>query len=137
MPASKIDRIWAMALARLQTCFVVTVCCAWAQPDDAAYRRMIESKTAVTDYMNQRARAITDRAGAEVSDRATWDKVREQRREELRDMLGLLPWPARTPLNLRSTGKLDRPEYTIEKIVFESLPRFYVTGNLYVPKNRK
>jgi cephalosporin-C deacetylase-like acetyl esterase len=110
------------------SCLLALACVLWGQGD---------SRKAVTEYLNQRARVITDRAGAEVSDRGTWEKVRDQRREELRDMLGLLPWPARTPLNIRITGKLDRGDYTIEKIAFESMPKFYVTGNLYIPKNRK
>ena len=121
------------------TCLVATLCLAQSPStaQDAAYRRMLESKKTVSDYLNQRAREITARAGAEVSDRATWDKVKEQRREELRDMLGLLPWPARTPLNVKITGKIDRGDFIIEKIAFESMPKFYVTGNLYIPKNRK
>ena len=52
-------------------------------------------------------------------------------------MLGLLPWPERTPLHVKITGRIERPEYIIEKIAFESMPKFYVTGNLYIPKNRK
>ena len=50
----------------------------------------------------------------------------------VRDLGGL---PDRTPLNARTVGVVDRPAYTIEKIVFESLPRFYVTANLYLPKS--
>ena len=125
-----------MKTARLFS-FMIVAPLLSAQADEAALQRMIESKRAVTDYLNRRAREITDRAGAEVSDRATWEKVREQRREELWDMLGLLPWPARTPLNVKITGTIDSPEYTIEKIAFESIPKFYVTGNLYMPKQRK
>lgn len=43
-------------------------------------------------------------------------------------------FPERTPLNARVTGIVDRESYRIEKIIFESRPRFYVTANLYVPK---
>ena len=43
-------------------------------------------------------------------------------------------FPERTPLNARVTGVLDRGDYKIEKIIFESQPRFYVTANLYLPK---
>ena len=43
-------------------------------------------------------------------------------------------FPERTPLNARITGTLDRGDYKIEKIVFESQPRFFVTANLYLPK---
>jgi cephalosporin-C deacetylase-like acetyl esterase len=38
-----------------------------------------------------------------------------------------------TPLNPRVTGIVERPGYRIEKLVFESRPRLYVTANLYVP----
>lgn len=87
--------------------------------------------------LRSEARKITDRAAADVASREAWEKVRAKRLEELRDMLGLLPWPKRTPLNVRITGKLDRAEYTVENIAFESMPKIYVTANLYVPKVRK
>src|SRR5690606_5435135 len=45
------------------------------------------------------------------------------------------PEPKRTPLNPRTTGIVEREDYTIEKIIFESRPNFPVTANLYLPKN--
>jgi dienelactone hydrolase len=47
------------------------------------------------------------------------------------------PWPEKTPLNSRTTGKIERDAYIIEKVIFESRPGFPVTANLYVPKNGK
>ena len=47
--------------------------------------------------------------------------------------IGGLP-EERTPLNVQCTGTLDRGEFTIEKLIYESLPEFYVTAALYVPK---
>ena len=44
-------------------------------------------------------------------------------------------FPERTPLNAKVVGILDRKDYRIEKIIYESLPQFYVTCNLYIPKN--
>lgn len=44
------------------------------------------------------------------------------------------PFPEKTPLNPRVTAKVERDEYTIENVVFESRPGFFVTANLYVPK---
>jgi cephalosporin-C deacetylase-like acetyl esterase len=69
-----------------------------------------------------------------VRSRAAWEAVRARRQEETREMLGLLPWPKRTPLNIQLSGILDQGEYLVEKIAYESLPQVYVTGNLYVPK---
>jgi len=37
------------------------------------------------------------------------------------------------PLNARVTGRIERPRYVIEKVVFESLPGLLVTANLYRP----
>ncbi|HWQ53722.1 MAG TPA: acetylxylan esterase [Bryobacteraceae bacterium] len=122
-----------------RTCMILPFMAAalWAQSDDAAYRRMMESREQVNAYLVKAARAITDRAAEEIRSPEVWEKLRARRQNEMRDMLGLLPWPKRTPLNVRITGKIDKGDYTIEKIAFESMPKFYVTGNLYVPKNRK
>ena len=104
--------------------------------DDTAWRRMLESKRQVTAYLERAARGITDQATTEMASSAVWEKARARRLEEMRDMLGLLPWPGRTPLNLRITGTLDKGTYLVEKIAFESLPKIFVTGNLYIPKQR-
>ncbi|VAX41284.1 hypothetical protein MNBD_PLANCTO02-1995 [hydrothermal vent metagenome] len=47
------------------------------------------------------------------------------------------PFPEKTPLNPRITGKVERETYTIENVIFESRPQFFVTANLYLPKGRK
>ena len=53
-------------------------------------------------------------------------------RQTLLDILGGLP-KDRCPLNARVTGRTDAGSYIIEKIIFESLPHFFVTANLYRP----
>ncbi len=47
------------------------------------------------------------------------------------------PEPERTPLKAEVTGIVERDSYRIEKVVFQSRPDFYVTANLYLPKNRQ
>lgn len=56
-------------------------------------------------------------------------------RERMIQALGGLP--ERTPLKPRTTGAIEREDYRIEKIVFESQPDFFVTANLYLPKTGK
>ncbi len=63
----------------------------------------------------------------------------EQRAKELREQVlianGLWPLPEKTPLNPVIHGKIDRDDYTVEKVFFASLPGHYVSGNLYRPKS--
>lgn len=40
----------------------------------------------------------------------------------------------KTPLNAKITGKLERENFTVEKIIFESHPGFYVTVAMFIPK---
>ncbi|MDP6442302.1 MAG: prolyl oligopeptidase family serine peptidase [Pirellulaceae bacterium] len=63
-----------------------------------------------------------------------WKKNREQLRRQLLEMLGLSPLPPKTPLKPEVTGRVERDEFTVERIAFQSRPNLYVTGNLYIPK---
>lgn len=49
---------------------------------------------------------------------------------------GLWPMPTKTPLNAVIHGRIEKDEYTVEKVYFESVPGFFVTGNLYRPRGR-
>lgn len=66
-----------------------------------------------------------------------WEARREQVRQQILVAEGLWPMPAKVPLNAVIHGKIERDGYTIEKVYFESAPGFFVTGNLYRPKNVK
>jgi Acetyl xylan esterase (AXE1) len=56
-------------------------------------------------------------------------------RKQILVSAGLWPAPAKTPIKATIFGKVDRGDHTVEKVYFESYPGFYVTGNLYRPKN--
>ena len=66
-----------------------------------------------------------------------WDSQRSEARAQLADMLGLNPTPARMPLNPQITGELSGDGFRVEKLVFESMPKLYVTANLYLPASQK
>ena len=59
--------------------------------------------------------------------RATW------LREHVLASAGLLPLPDKTPLRPVVFGEIAHDGYTVSKVYFESLPNFFVTGNLYRP----
>ena len=72
----------------------------------------------------------------DFKDRAAWEKHARQVREQVLVAEGLWPLPPKTPLNPVIHGKIDRDDYTIEKVFFASYPGHYVSGNLYRPKNK-
>ena len=47
---------------------------------------------------------------------------------------GLWPLPDRPPVEATVHGRVERDEYTVERVYFESVPGLYVTGSLYRPK---
>jgi dienelactone hydrolase len=53
-------------------------------------------------------------------------------RETLLEILGGLP-KYHGPLHARITGRIEAEGYAIEKVLFESLPGFYVTADVYSP----
>ena len=65
-----------------------------------------------------------------------WEPRAEHVRRQILVANGLWPTPTKTPLNPQIHGLIDMGDYTVEKAFFESLPGFYVTGNLYRPKGR-
>jgi dienelactone hydrolase len=65
-----------------------------------------------------------------------WAKRAERVRRQMLVALNLWPMPEKTPLHAVIHGKIDRGDYTVEKVYFESYPGFYVTGSLYRPKDK-
>jgi hypothetical protein len=49
---------------------------------------------------------------------------------------GLWPLPEKTPLQAHIFGKVEREGYSVEKVYIETLPGFYLGGNLYRPLGR-
>lgn len=56
-------------------------------------------------------------------------------KDEFINRIGGLPGPA--PINAKITGTIQREGYKLEKVLFESQPKFYVTGGLFLPDPAK
>lgn len=65
-----------------------------------------------------------------------WEKRAKELRRQILISTGLDPMPAKHPLNARVFGKIDGRDYTIEKVLLETIPGYYLGGNLYRPKGR-
>jgi len=85
--------------------------------------------------LNRTGRRHLDARQAAVA-RITTAEELEQRgrvvRTSLLRLMGGLP-EDRTPLDARVTGRLSGPGFTVEKVVFQSLPGFPVTASFYRP----
>ncbi len=63
-----------------------------------------------------------------------WEERAASLRQQILAATGLLPAPAKTPLNAQVFDRIEQHGFTVEKVHFESYPNFYCTGNLYRPR---
>lgn len=68
------------------------------------------------------------------STREALEKRREELQYNLRLSAGLYPWPEKTPLNPKFEDVGDYEGYCVKKVMYESRPGLWGTGNLYLPK---
>jgi dienelactone hydrolase len=68
-----------------------------------------------------------------VTSKAAWDARAGWLREQVLASAGLLPLPEKTPLGPEIFAEIVHDDYRVAKVYFESLPGFFVTGNLYRP----
>lgn len=89
------------------------------------------------DWMNNIAQAQLAERGKKIAAIRTIEQARERQkwvREKVLQLIGGLP-DYNGALNPRTTGSLDGGTFTIDKVAFESLPSYWVTANLYLPKS--
>jgi len=70
----------------------------------------------------------------EYTSRKQWEARRQELQQQILSAAGLLPMPARTPLRPRIVRRLDYKDYAIEVVLIETLPGYYLGGNLYLPE---
>ena len=114
--------------------YAVLACCALSS--------LLYAQTAAADsgpllaWMNNIAQRQLDQREAiiaKVQDKAAADQRRAYVRGKLLASLGgLLDYNG--PLHARTTGQISADGYVIEKVLFESLPNFLVTANVYRPR---
>lgn len=104
--------------------------------DDRAWRSYPEGLIPAADPLRFVIEtALDDLEKRQEPDSSTsWNARAPGLKRALARSLGLDPMPPRTPLNARITGRAEREFYTIENLLFESRPGFYVTANVYTPK---
>ena len=62
-----------------------------------------------------------------------WSHRSAKIRHQLKVAVGLYPEPSKCPLNAVIRDRTDHGDFTVEKVFFETLPGYYLTGTLFRP----
>lgn len=75
-------------------------------------------------------------AAPSFESKAQWEIRAAHLRKQIQFAAGLLPMPEKHPLNAQVFGRVERKGYSVEKVLLETMPGFYLGGNLYRPLGR-
>lgn len=93
-----------------------------------------DAPNALNRYLTAEAVELLNARKEEVSRLNTvadWKQRQTQIKNSIWEVLG--EFPEKTPLNAKTLNIVKKPGYTMENIVYESLPGFYVTASLFIP----
>lgn len=105
-----------------------------------AYRQWIDYKNneqALYNVILNEAINLLENRKCEIEKLHTkqdWENYQATMRQKMFSSLSKFE---QTPLNAITTGTLERENFIVEKVRFESQPGFYVTAGLFIPKNLK
>ncbi len=70
-----------------------------------------------------------------AKDQESWQARRELVRGGIRDGIGFKKWPKKTKMRIVRHSKVERDGYTVENVGIETIPGYFLCGNLYLPKS--
>ncbi|MEM9832910.1 MAG: acetylxylan esterase [Bacteroidota bacterium] len=88
-------------------------------------------------FTETEGRAALERFAQSYYDMASWETRAKRIRRGIWEGLGVSENFERTPLNPIICNRKELDGYTVENVAFESLPGFFVTGNLYRPTRQQ
>lgn len=66
--------------------------------------------------------------------RSDWEAKAARIKRQVLAANGLWPMPTKTPLNAVVHGKVERPDYSVERVILETVPGHFLCGSLFRPK---
>src|SRR6476659_10590931 len=69
--------------------------------------------------------------------RQQWLERKDQLRKQILSSAGLLPMPVKQPLHSTFSKRTEYSDYSVEVVLLETLPGYFVGGNLYRPLHLK
>jgi dienelactone hydrolase len=85
-------------------------------------------------YLGAEAEKLEASFLGDIKTKGDWERERPRLMGEYYYMLGLSPLPEKTPLKATITRTIDRGDYFVDMLHYQSRPGLYVTANLYRPK---
>lgn len=82
------------------------------------------------DYLQKRSAKV-----AAIKTLAAWQERQAWIKKTLQESVG--PFPQKTALNARITKTISKDDYTVEHIIYESQPGYFVTSSLFIPRQLK
>jgi hypothetical protein len=64
---------------------------------------------------------------------AEWQARRAFLRKQILSSVGLMPMPPKNALHPEIFGRIENKNYSVEKVLIETMPGYYLGGNLYRP----
>ena len=98
----------------------------------------VSPRDMMNHYLRNEAQQYFEKWKAQYEQRKTPEQIAEYQkglRQKFLDAIGELP--QRSPLNPQITGVVRRDGYRVEKVVFESQPKHYVSALLFLPDQKK
>ncbi len=115
--------ITSISLAQKSTLQVLSKWKKYSDKENALYHCFLNQ---AVDILNTRTEET-----AELKTESDWLKRSKEVREKLE--IGIGKFPQKTPLNAKIVGVIHKQDYRVEKIIFESQPKFYVPAVMYIP----
>ena len=89
-------------------------------------------------YLRRQAQQQFEDWKTQYEQRKTPEQIAEyQKRLRSKFLKAIGPLPRRTPLKPRITGVVQRNGYKVEKVIFESQPKHYVSAALFLPDSQE
>jgi len=98
----------------------------WLHYNNATNALYQHLSTEAYGLLEQRVQAVS-----KLQSLGDWKKRQDWIKKSLMNVMG--PFPERTPLNAKVVRTVEKGDYKVEHIVFESQPGFYVTSSLFLP----
>ncbi len=115
---------------------ICSTLCAQNRLDVLPYWKMYQAKTPHTYHlmMEQAMKQLEARNSrvAQVKSPRDWQSYRDNLHRQLRKSLGA--FPEKTPLNAKITSTVEKDGITVENILYESLPGYYVSASFFRKK---